>query len=158
MKHGGKNHDSIHDGVITEHIWVHFHISPPHPTPPHQKIKLLLFCCLYIQLISCLLCCHFCFQIKQPILFLSGLQDEMVPAFHMQLLYAKAAAHNRQCLFVDFPNGMHMNTWLSGGDRYWRTVKLFLEQRVPGDKEERESSQDGTVSGHLTTLPSSHKL
>ncbi|CAM8899698.1 hypothetical protein QQ045_011266 [Rhodiola kirilowii] len=70
-------------------------------------------------------------QVKQPILFLSGLQDEMVPASHMQMLYAKAAAHNNKCLFVEFPTGMHMDTWLAGGDRYWRTIQLFLEQNVP---------------------------
>ncbi|KAL5728660.1 Alpha/beta hydrolase domain-containing protein wav2 [Ranunculus cassubicifolius] len=70
-------------------------------------------------------------QIKQPILFLSGLQDEMVPPTHMKLLYAKAASHNKNCFFVEFPSGMHMDTWLTGGDRYWRTVQMFLEQHVP---------------------------
>lgn len=81
-------------------------------------------------------------QIKQPILFLSGLQDEMVPPPHMQMLYAKAAAHNSRCIFVDFPNGMHMDTWLSGGDRYWRTVQLFLEQNVPENKDNLSSHKD----------------
>ncbi|CAA2989587.1 bem46 isoform X2 [Olea europaea subsp. europaea] len=70
-------------------------------------------------------------EIKQPILFLSGLQDEMVPPSHMQILYAKAAARNPQCSFVEFPNGMHMDTWLSGGDRYWSTILEFLEKVVP---------------------------
>ncbi|XP_022842868.1 protein ABHD13-like [Olea europaea var. sylvestris] len=70
-------------------------------------------------------------EIKQPILFLSGLQDEMVPPSHMQMLYAKAAARNPQCSFVEFPNGMHMDTWLSGGDRYWSTILEFLEKVVP---------------------------
>lgn len=74
-------------------------------------------------------------QIKQPILFLSGLRDEMVPPFHMQMLYAKAAARNKKCIFVEFPTGMHMDTWLAGGDRYWRTVQLFIEENVPEKKE-----------------------
>ncbi|KAJ0591425.1 putative peptidase S9, prolyl oligopeptidase, catalytic domain, alpha/Beta hydrolase [Helianthus annuus] len=69
-------------------------------------------------------------QIKQPILFLSGLRDEMVPPFHMEMLYAKAAAHNKKCIFVDFPTGMHMDTWLAGGDHYWKTVGTFLQQNV----------------------------
>ncbi|KAK6147667.1 hypothetical protein DH2020_018579 [Rehmannia glutinosa] len=73
-------------------------------------------------------------EIKQPIIFLSGLQDEMVPPSHMEMLYAKAAAHNRQCLFVEFPYGMHMDTWLAGGDCYWRTIKEFLEKTVPDKK------------------------
>ncbi|KAG6769935.1 hypothetical protein POTOM_025602 [Populus tomentosa] len=80
--------------------------------------------------------------IKQPILFLSGLQDEMVPPFHMQMLYGKAAAHNRECVFVDFPNGMHMDTWLAGGDHYWRTTQQFLEKHVPEIKEHDSSHDD----------------
>lgn len=81
-------------------------------------------------------------QVKQPILFLSGLQDEMIPPVHMQMLYAKAAAHNRQCVFVEFPNGMHMDTWLSGGDQYWRTIKEFLKEHVPEGRDD-ESSKTG---------------
>nr|AFK43874.1 unknown [Lotus japonicus] len=81
-------------------------------------------------------------KIKQPILFLSGLQDEMIPPSHMQMLYAKAATHNNQCLFVEFPTGMHMDTWMTGGDRYWSTVREFLEQHVP-EKKEDGSSQNG---------------
>ncbi|KAG5547102.1 hypothetical protein RHGRI_012958 [Rhododendron griersonianum] len=80
-------------------------------------------------------------QIKQPILFLSGLQDEMVPPVHMQMLYAKAAAHNRRCTFMEFPTGMHMDTWLAGGDHYWRTVQLFLEQNVPQNSDDSSSNQ-----------------
>ncbi|KAK9275722.1 hypothetical protein L1049_022990 [Liquidambar formosana] len=81
-------------------------------------------------------------QIRQPILFLSGLQDEMVPPSHMQMLYAKAAAHNTRCIFVEFPTGMHMDTWLVGGDRYWRTIQLFIEQNVPENKENDSSRND----------------
>lgn len=78
-------------------------------------------------------------QVEQPILFLSGLQDEMVPPSHMQMLYAKAAARNRQCILVEFPTGMHMDTWLAGGDHYWKTIQQFLEQHVPEKKEHRSS-------------------
>ncbi|EHA8589415.1 Protein bem46-like protein [Cocos nucifera] len=61
-------------------------------------------------------------EIKQPILFLSGLQDELVPPSHMQMLYSKAVEHNRYCRFVDFPTGMHMDTWFSGGDRVYNGI------------------------------------
>ncbi|KAL3623633.1 Alpha/beta hydrolase domain-containing protein wav2 [Castilleja foliolosa] len=80
-------------------------------------------------------------EIKQPILFLSGLRDEMVPPLHMEMLYAKAAARNQQCSFVEFPTGMHMDTWLSGGDRYWRTIQEFLAKTVPGTKDNNGSSR-----------------
>ncbi|XP_024184351.1 alpha/beta hydrolase domain-containing protein WAV2 isoform X2 [Rosa chinensis] len=85
-------------------------------------------------------------EVKQPIIFLSGLQDEMIPPIHMQMLYAKAAAHNRQCFFVEFPDGMHMDTWLSGGDHYWRTIKEFLKKHVPEGQDDESSKNDTTAA------------
>ncbi|CAI0387434.1 unnamed protein product [Linum tenue] len=79
-------------------------------------------------------------EVQRPILFLSGLQDEMVPPSHMQMLYAKAAAHNKECIFVDFPSGMHMDTWLAGGDHYWATIQQFLEKYAPRNDEPDSSS------------------
>ncbi|KAH8482352.1 hypothetical protein H0E87_029696 [Populus deltoides] len=90
-------------------------------------------------------------QINQPILFLSGLQDEMVPPSHMQMLYAKVASHNRECIFVEFPNGMHMDTWLAGGDHYWRTIQQFIGNHVPEIKE-HESSHDDKVAAVKSSL------
>ncbi|XP_050129757.1 alpha/beta hydrolase domain-containing protein WAV2-like isoform X1 [Malus sylvestris] len=84
-------------------------------------------------------------EVKQPILFLSGLQDEMIPPSHLQMLYAKAAAHNKRCVFVEFPTGMHMDTWLAGGDEYWRTVQEFLQQHVPAKKDDESSHSDSNV-------------
>ena len=75
----------------------------------------------------------------------------MVPPFHMQMLYGKAAAHNRECVFVDFPNGKHMDTWLVGGDHYWRTTQQFLEKHVP-EIEEHESSHDAKVIPFLLEI------
>lgn len=86
------------------------------------------------------------YQVKQPILFLSGLQDEMVPPSHMQILYAKAAARNNRCLFVEFPSGMHMDTWLAGGDDYWKTVQDFLAQHAPEKRgSDSSSNNDGNI-------------
>ncbi|KAK6784510.1 hypothetical protein RDI58_017965 [Solanum bulbocastanum] len=93
-------------------------------------------------------------EIRQPILFLSGLQDEMVPPFHMQMLYAKAAARNRQCLFVEFPSGMHMDTWLAGGDHYWRAIQKYLEETVP-EKKDDESKKDSELSSKQNVMKSS---
>lgn len=86
-------------------------------------------------------------EIRQPILFLSGSQDEMVPPSHMLMLYAKAAAHNKQCIFEEFPTGMHMDTWLKGGDQYWKTIRQFLQQPVPTESKPKEkSSEEGSTS------------
>ncbi|KAK9073685.1 hypothetical protein SSX86_006279 [Deinandra increscens subsp. villosa] len=95
-------------------------------------------------------------QVKQPILFLSGLRDEMVPPSHMEMLYAKAAAHNKKCVFVDFPTGMHMDTWLAGGDQYWKTVRTFIQQNVFEKGDESQHKGNGMYSiNHLRMfLPS----
>ncbi|CAL5061701.1 unnamed protein product [Urochloa decumbens] len=84
-------------------------------------------------------------EVKQPILFLSGLQDELVPPSHMKMLYDKAVEHNRNCRFVDFPSGMHMDTWMSGGDRYWRAIQLFLDQYAP-EVQSRDASFKSEIS------------
>lgn len=60
----------------------------------------------------------------------------MVPPAHMKRLYA-ASSSNSRSLFIEFPDGMHMDTWMRGGDRYWRTIQLFLEKYV-------KSCPDGT--------------
>ncbi|KAJ0524290.1 putative peptidase S9, prolyl oligopeptidase, catalytic domain, alpha/Beta hydrolase [Helianthus annuus] len=85
-------------------------------------------------------------QVKQPILFLSGLRDEMVPPFHMEMLYAKAAAHNKKCVFVDFPTGMHMDTWLAGGEHYWNTVRTFIQQNVLEKGDESQHKENDSES------------
>lgn len=100
---------------------------------------------------------YFALQVKQPILFLSGLQDELVPPSHMRMLYDKAHEHNRNIRFVDFPGGMHMDTWISGGDRYWRAIQLFLDQYAP-EVQSRDASckseiaEDGNYLSYLLNV------
>lgn len=94
-----------------------------------------------------LICSLLFVQIKQPILFLSGLQDEMVPPVHMRMLYEKASSINSRTLFVDFPDGMHMDTWLSGAERYWRSIQLFLLRYLPQAEEAMHPVGDSTSRG-----------
>ncbi|KAF2297545.1 hypothetical protein GH714_038665 [Hevea brasiliensis] len=59
-------------------------------------------------------------QVKQPIVFLSGLQDEMVPPSHMEMLYAKAAAHNKECILWNF---LLACTWTPGWP--WKLFQIY---------------------------------
>ena len=34
-------------------------------------------------------------------------------------------------LFVEFPIGMHMDTWFVGGDWYWQIIQCFLVRELP---------------------------
>eukprot|EP00897_Mesotaenium_endlicherianum_P004691 jgi/Mesen1/424/ME000100S10650 len=68
-------------------------------------------------------------KIQEPILFLSGLLDEMVPPAHMRELY-EATTGNPSTYFVEFRTGMHMDTWLRGGESYWRVLQIFLDRHT----------------------------
>eukprot|EP00244_Chara_vulgaris_P002792 TRINITY_DN14933_c0_g3_i2.p1 TRINITY_DN14933_c0_g3~~TRINITY_DN14933_c0_g3_i2.p1 ORF type:complete len:127 (-),score=9.47 TRINITY_DN14933_c0_g3_i2:164-505(-) len=70
-------------------------------------------------------------QIREPILFISGLKDEMIPPSHMKSLY-EAAKSARPRLMVEFSTGMHMDTWIHGKDAYWRAISNFLNQYASG--------------------------
>jgi fermentation-respiration switch protein FrsA (DUF1100 family) len=70
-------------------------------------------------------------NVREPVLFLSGQLDEMVPPSHMRRLY-QAASANTACQFIEFPTGMHMDTWLKESEKYWRVLKLYLEQYSNG--------------------------
>lgn len=78
-------------------------------------------------------------QVHEPVLFLSGQMDEMVPPAHMQRLYDATRA-NTACKFFEFPTGMHMDTWLKGGERYWRILQIYLEQHASGAQSRSEVS------------------
>jgi abhydrolase domain-containing protein 13 len=69
----------------------------------------------------------------------------------MKMLYDKAIEHNRTCRFVDFPNGMHMDTWFSGGNRYWRTIQLFLDHYAP-EVQSRDASCKSEIADGKSIL------
>jgi len=62
-------------------------------------------------------------NITIPILFISGLRDELVPPSQMQRLYDTAASPRKKLL--TFPKGQHMDTWLQPG--YHFQFKEFVD-------------------------------
>lgn len=70
----------------------------------------------------------------------------MVPPAHMQRLYEAAQeTSSAQHTFVEFPDGMHMDTWMQGGERYWRSIEVFLQRNAAGGRSlsrGRSMSQD----------------
>ncbi|KAG6602927.1 putative serine protease family S09X [Phytophthora cinnamomi] len=65
-------------------------------------------------------------RLKQPILFIAGLHDELVPHSHMQQLRALATSSQRTVWFP-VPGGTHNDSWLRGGDKYFSELRQFLE-------------------------------
>jgi len=62
-----------------------------------------------------------------PMLLLSGLQDEVVPASHMAKLFEIASQQEaRGRKLVEFPDGLHNTTCVQQG--YWEAVTQFVEE------------------------------
>lgn len=64
-------------------------------------------------------------QVTCPILFISGLQDELVPASHMKKLYD----HAKSALFTEMymiPDGKHNDTPIKAGAQYPKRIEKFV--------------------------------
>lgn len=71
-----------------------------------------------------------------PILFLSSLEDEVLPAVHMQMLYAIHG--NKPWSFVPFEGARHMDCYESHAPMYWQAVAEYLD-RLFSDLDELNS-------------------
>lgn len=60
-----------------------------------------------------------------PILFISGLEDELIPPAQMRALYDLCEANPRRQLYT-VPNGDHNSTDEKGGAVYYETMRNFI--------------------------------
>eukprot|EP00906_Rhabdomonas_costata_P005583 RCo008340 len=67
-------------------------------------------------------------KLRQPILFLSGKKDELVPPSQMHDLYTRAGRSSRR-VFVPLPNGTHNDTWCC--ELYFESIGRFLTTSLP---------------------------
>jgi len=77
--------------------------------------------------------------IKCPILFISGLMDELVPPLHMQKLYDSATSAKR-VVIVRVPDGLHNDTWMKGGEYVFDQIRKFIEKTIPDAPKMEQSS------------------
>ena len=63
-----------------------------------------------------------------PLLLLHGEADEIVPFAQARRLFAAAPEPKR---FFPIPRAGHNDTYVTGGDAYWRTLAAFLETLPP---------------------------
>ena len=82
-------------------------------------------------------------RVEQPILFINGARDELVPPSHSHQLHKQAAAARFKELYI-IPNGSHNDTWQKGGRAYYAKLDSFI-QKCFG--EDAGMSQDFSTSG-----------
>ena len=90
-------------------------------------------------------------RVEQPILFINGARDELVPPSHSHQLHEQAAAARFKELYI-VPNGSHNDTWHKGGRAYYAKLDSFI-QKCFG--EDAGMSQDGGLptSGGAQRIP-----
>ena len=106
-----------------------------------------------------------------PTLYLAGLQDELVPHFHMQQLYQLqkngSSSNNPHVELYVVPEGTHNETWLRGGVAYWEAIQRFLQQVLatttsctpppPGMAPPLSSSTTATSPAVASSIPTMSK-
>lgn len=70
-------------------------------------------------------------KLRQPILFIAGMQDELVPHSHMEKLHSLATSSKR-AVWYPVPGGSHNDSWLRGGDKYYSEIRQFLDTLISG--------------------------
>eukprot|EP01039_Chlorochromonas_danica_P001424 gene1425-1549_t len=83
-------------------------------------------------------------ELHQPILFISGQQDELVPSWQMRQLH-KLAVKSQKADLYQVPNGHHNDTWEVAGVSYYKRLRAFIEENVlksssPAEKEAEPAS------------------
>lgn len=89
-------------------------------------------------------------KVNVPFLFISGLQDTLVPPQQMKELYELSCSSEKS--FHAVPDGTHNETWQRGGSEYYHTIHRFIEHAGGGQcqhvqsmwKQEGNKKESGT--------------
>ena len=88
-------------------------------------------------------------SVKSPMLFLVGMNDEIVPSGHANRLY-EAAQNAAFKQIYQVQGGMHNDTWLKGGKDYIYVIKDFIDKAW-----EFKTSKDNSSSNRQNYMASS---
>lgn len=84
-------------------------------------------------------------KVRQPVLFISGLADELVPPAHMSQLYKLARRSKHRELFT-VATGTHNDTMIKGGYMYFARFRDFVQKVLAMKGEAASSSNGGAAS------------
>jgi len=68
-------------------------------------------------------------RLRVPVLFMSGLQDELIPPEHMRSLYDTASASSYRQLHT-VPTGTHNDTFVKGGHLFYEVFSGFVSRQL----------------------------
>jgi hypothetical protein len=71
-------------------------------------------------------------RLRVPLLILHGDQDEVVPFVHGRRLFEAAPEPKT---FYAIPGAHHNDTYIVGGEPYWRAWREFLDRLGPAPRE-----------------------
>jgi abhydrolase domain-containing protein 13 len=95
--------------------------------------------------------------LQNPVLYLAGANDQLVPHTQMLQLYHSTKSSSINQMHV-VPDGTHNETWMQGGQAYWDAIKAFLTAAVQarGTTIKTASATTGTsasASSATTDIP-----
>ena len=85
-------------------------------------------------------------EIETPMLFLSGLADELIPSTHMSGLFSSARSCSLKRLHV-VPDGTHNDTFVRGGMEYYRAWFEFIQETSQRVEERAKKQKDIQIGG-----------
>jgi hypothetical protein len=59
---------------------------------------------------------------------MAGGRDELVPHAHMKELHALSSKASLKSELHIVPSGTHNDTWMRGGEEYWRVFARFMQE------------------------------
>lgn len=104
-------------------------------------------------------------QLKQPIMFISGGMDNLVPPKHSRILYNLAALSSHKDFFY-VSDGSHNDTWekaamKNGHDNYYQRIKKFISTIANMDKlniEPLDESKNVVEIDPQMSIPTMNKI
>jgi len=90
-------------------------------------------------------------KLKQPIMYISGDSDELVPPLHMKKLHELATSSTHKD-FYRVLGGTHNDTWVVGGSTYYKRLKEFVSNVLGSQTCSSSTSDESTSSGAIPTM------
>eukprot|EP00752_Nemacystus_decipiens_P016196 g14483.t1 len=87
-------------------------------------------------------------RLTRPVLYISGLEDELIPPWHMRTLYnvspERSGGGKR---IVTVADGTHNDTWEKGGSAYLKALDVFIDEVMSGKMVEMTAMKEAPTRG-----------